>query len=136
MGGPWHDWALFRWDSDDGTTTDIPAKIICFLDLTGLSPDESMDENDLEPGLYALIHSASRGIKKEEMYKKFANPIRFKGPQWYETIDGISYPYDLVPLDSIAGTVAIVKDFGNDDDRFLLITPIDLWPDGFFAMYE
>ena len=128
---PWHDWAVFHW-AIGNVEEDHPAKILCFLDLTDITYEEG---DHYEPDYYALIQTTGRVIEESAMLLNFANKIMLdcarERPQWSKEIEGVSYPYQIVPVDSIVDTIAVVEDVGNDPGHYLVLTPEDMWADSF-----
>jgi hypothetical protein len=55
-GRPWHDWAFFKWQSDNGTVSEYPGKIYFFCDLRNIVVNEDLP-CQFPPGIYAVIHS-------------------------------------------------------------------------------
>ena len=55
-GRPWHDWAYFKWESENQTVSEYPGMIYFFCDLRQINV-HPRTHNNFEPGIYAVIHS-------------------------------------------------------------------------------
>ena len=55
-GRPWHDWAYFKWQSENETVSEFPGLIYFFCDLRSIMDFDGFD-GQFEPGIYAVIHS-------------------------------------------------------------------------------
>jgi hypothetical protein len=144
-GDSWHDWAVFSWEEEDGTSLRIPAHIITFIEF---------DEADMRmlynlpyvfgdtPGLYAMVETLERplmeaktgsrvvvgstkALTKHEIQQRRRNGMPLNAPNLC-----------LVSIDTIYEPIAAIPHEGGLIGDFLFIRPADNWGYGFTQLID
>ena len=139
--GPWFDWAMFKWELEDGDTIDIPGQIVMFLWIPGLNEPIEMDERSSiqEEGLYALVESCSTAMphvsncnRIYELKDKKVITVK-KRRKYHEVSDKCLY---LVSVDTINNAIASVPNLGSKEFDFIVLRPSTEWHKGFTHYIE
>jgi hypothetical protein len=144
-GDSWHDWAVFSWEDDDGTSLRIPGQIITFIEF---------DDADMRmlnklpyvfgdtPGLYAMVETLERplmnaktgtrvvvgstkALTKHELQQRRRNGMPLHAPNLC-----------LVSIDTIYEPIAAIPHEGGLIGDFLFIRPADNWGYGFTQLID
>jgi len=125
----WNDWALFKWTTDDGSTSDesteipntvddntedIPGRILFFFDARKMKNHPHYD-----PGLYAIIQSLTKkptGFgKKSFIGRGTVNP---------------RVTFQVCHVDSIVDVAFLIPNIGLPNEYLVLKPPVH-WADIF-----
>jgi hypothetical protein len=112
-GSSWHDWALFSWKLDDEseTNSNIPGRILFFLDLTSVKNHPHYDS-----GLYAVVQSLT------------GEPTRVAGSRLLRKgVMRNGLHYHVCHVDSIVDVCFVVRNIGISNEYIVLSSPSQ-WP--------
>ena len=134
----WHDWALFEWGTEDGSTMAVPGHIIMFVNITHGAFPISIDDDRTtvdNPGLYALVESLDHPLSDitdstmivDKHSKEVMVPVRGYG-QRARISDKCLY---LIEVESIYSTISAVPNIGGNANEFLFVRPNQEWSDSF-----
>ena len=103
----------------------LPGHIACFIDLSNIP-----DNLQYNPGIYALVESASHNRDRQEnslsrLFEPFSKDVTIIG-------NDIRRKYYLVDVNSFESPACLIPDIGNIDDTALLrLKPKQKWVDMF-----
>ena len=103
----WHDWALFEFESENGSTQDYPCRVVCCL-------VDGVDEFD-QPDFQLVVQSCTK--------KTGRTSLLFT--EWFFTLQ-----YYAVPATALIAPCFVI-DSGSDKSRIQVVTDISLWSDLF-----
>ena len=138
--GPWQDWVMVDWGRKHGH---LPAEIWCFVDLTGLPDDFSVDfqGNRIGQGVFAVIESSyycrnmdsnNIEINTSEMFTPIIKEVASESPEGI-----VVRRYYLADVEAFVSPIAVVPDIGKDDSlRYFVLTPRKDWAKGFERWIE
>lgn len=139
--GGWFDWALFKWEVDEGVFIDIPGQIVMFFWIPQQNHPIEIDGRCTvqDEGLYALVESCSTAMpeisKRNRIYEvkdKKVNRTR-KRKKCKEISDKCLY---VVSVDTINDAIAAIPNLGSGDFDFIVLRPSKEWHKGFTHFIE
>lgn len=107
-------WATFQWIMGNNETSHVPGKIITFIDFSSaIFKEEFVDLYPISE-IHVVIESLISSI--DETSSSSSNHICGIG-----TIQNVEYSYHCVSANTISDTAFVIPDFGNNNDRKVLV---------------
>ena len=134
-GGVWRDWVLVQWNE---TEDPLPARIWGYVDLRGLPQNSGIKHggNDsLDPGVYAIVESASYiGDEGENNLSNIFTPIKKE----LVVTDGFvrkSVLY-LADVETFVAPIAVVPDIGGEKNAYFVVKNKTQWRENFLEWLD
>lgn len=127
-GAAWRDWVMVDWD-EEGI---LPNKIWGFVDLSQLPAENDLNLGGLahvEPGIYAVVESASKKPAKEGVSSLFLPFLLQVGAMSGNMVS--KRKFYLAPLWAFSEPAVVLPDIGGANNRYLLLKRRDAWRDEF-----
>ena len=133
MGQVWCDWVMVDWD-DDGV---LPNKIWGFVDLTGLPYNSGVEYGglvDLQPGLYAIVESATFVEDSADDEGIFSPIIKEVGETRHGFVTKLQFY--LADCEAFVAPAVVVPDIGGKPNAYFLVKNRAKWREDFMEWLE